>query len=112
MSTAYSITARAKTVLFIHSYFLIFLAWKPSKETLPREKYGSSGCSGAPIRLPVCSPPGVTAVLQDVEEVEEVRRVEGSLYSKINIIDVVESGLVMTDVRGGAVKKVERRYVG
>ena len=60
----------------------------------------------------MCSPPGVTAVFQDVLEVEEVRRVEGSLYSKINIIDVDESDLVVTDVRGGAVKKVERRYVG
>ena len=54
----------------------------------------------------------MTAVLQAVLEVEEVRRVEGSLYSKINIIDVDESDLVVTDVRGGAVKKVERRYVG
>ena len=54
----------------------------------------------------------MTAVFQDVLEVEEVRRVEGSLVSKMNIIDVDESDLVVTDVRGGAVKKVERRYVG
>ena len=54
----------------------------------------------------------MTAVFQDVQEGEEVRRVEGELYSKINIIDVDESDLVVTDVRGGAVKKVERRYVG
>ena len=60
----------------------------------------------------MCSLPGVTAVFQDVLEVEEVRRVEGDLVSKINIIDVDESDLVVTDVRGGAVKKVERRYAG
>ena len=51
------------------------------------------------------------AVLQDVLEVEEVRRVEGSLYSKINIIDMDESDLLMTDVSGAA-RKVERRYDG
>ena len=54
----------------------------------------------------------MTVVLQDVLEVEEVRRVEGDLYSKMNIIDVDESDLLMAEVRGGAVKKVERRYVG
>ena len=58
------------------------------------------------------SMPVVTAVLQEVQEVEEVRRVEGDLYSKMNIIDVDESDLLMAEVRGGAVKKVERRYVG
>ena len=60
----------------------------------------------------MCSLPGVTVVLQGVLEVEEVRRVEGDLYSKMNIIDVDESDLLMAEVRGGAVKKVERRYVG
>ena len=57
------------------------------------------------------SMPVVTAVLQEVQEVEEVRRVEGDLYSKINIIDLDESNLLMTD-SSGAVRKVERRYVG
>ena len=56
------------------------------------------------------SMPVVTAVLQEVQEVEEVRRVEGDLYSKINIIDLDESDLLMTD-SSGAVRKVERRYV-
>ena len=42
-------------------------------------------------------------------EVEEVRRVEGSLYSKI--IDMDESDLLLTDVSGAA-RKVERRYDG
>ena len=60
----------------------------------------------------MCSLPGVTVVLQGVLEVEEVRRVEGDLYSKMNIIDMDESDLLMAEVRGGAVKKVERRYVG
>ena len=57
------------------------------------------------------SMPVVTAVLQEVQEVEEVRRVEGDLYSKINIIDLDESNLLMTD-SSGEVRKVERRYVG